>query len=133
MNERRNKMKKSYFLIMAGITSLMLLLGSYIALAQETCEKYGVIEVGGGEFKLQNCVWGADTRQCIQSTGGTGFIVSVSEHNQGSVAAYPSIFKGCHWGDCTNNSGMPIRVSEVSSASFSFSVSSSRPDGDYNL
>jgi hypothetical protein len=126
-------MKKNYFLSMIGIISLMLLTGSYTVLAQETCEKYGVVEVSGGEYKLQNCVWGADTSQCIQSTGGTGFTVSVSEHNQGSVAAYPSIFKGCHWGDCTSNSGMPRRVSEAGSANFSFSVSSSRPSGDYNV
>ncbi len=122
-------MKKAYLI---AIMAMVLLLGQ-TAQAQETCEKYGVVEVSGGEYKLQNCVWGADTLQCIQSTGGTGFIVSVSEHNQGSVAGYPSIWKGCHWGDCTNNSGMPILVSNVSSAPFSFNVSSSRPDGDYNV
>jgi hypothetical protein len=99
----------------------------------ETCEQYGTISVSGGEYIIQNDVWGADTRQCIESTSGTGFRVSVSEHNQGSVAGYPSIFKGCHWGNCTNNSGMPIRVRDVSSAPFSFSVSSYRPSGDYNV
>jgi len=99
----------------------------------ETCEKYGTISVSGGEYTIQNCVWGADTRQCVETTSGTGFRVSVSEHNQGSVAGYPSVFKGCHWGDCTNNSGMPVRVRDVSSAPFSFSVSSYRPSGDYNV
>jgi hypothetical protein len=125
-------MKKNYFFVI-GIISLMLLTVSYFAPAQETCEKYGIIEVSGGEYKLANNVWGADTRQCIRSTGSTGFTVSVSEHNQGSVAAYPSIWKGCHWGDCTNNSGMPVRVNSAGSANFSYSVSSSRPSGDYNV
>ncbi len=103
------------------------------AMAQENCEKYGTISVAGGEYKLQNSVWGADTRQCIRSTGGTGFTVSVSEHNQGSVAAFPSIFKGCHWGDCTTNSGCPILVSQIGSATASFSVSTARPSGNYNV
>jgi hypothetical protein len=100
----------------------------------ETCEQYGTISVSGGEYIIQNNVWGANTRQCVESTGGTGFIVSVSEHNQGSVAGYPSIFKGCHWDVCTNNKGGgPIRVSDCRSAPFSFSVSSYRPSGNYNV
>jgi hypothetical protein len=100
----------------------------------ETCEKYGTISVSGGEYIIQNNVWGADTRQCIESTSGTGFRVAVSEHNQGSVASYPSIFRGCHWDVCTaNKGGGPIRVSDCRSAPFSFSVSSNRPSGDYNV
>jgi hypothetical protein len=122
-------MKKNYVLIIC--LAFIVMAGTVIA--QETCEKYGIIEVSGGEYKLANNVWGADTQQCIRLTGGTGFTVSVSEHNQGSVAAYPSIWKGCHWGDCTSNSGMPVRVSSVGSAPMSFSVSSARPDGDYNV
>ncbi|MBN1696918.1 MAG: hypothetical protein JW881_05345 [Spirochaetales bacterium] len=110
----------------------MILLCSLVS-AQETCEKYGIISVAGGEYSLANNVWGADTRQCIRSNGSTGFTVSVSEHNQGSVAAYPSIWKGCHWGDCTSGSGLPRRVSEIGSASYNFSVSSTRPEGDYNV
>jgi hypothetical protein len=116
------------FLFMVSLLSI-----SHLALAQETCEKYGTVSVSGGEYMLANNVWGADTRQCIRSTGGTGFTVSVSEHNQGSVAAYPSIWKGCHWGECTSGSGLPKRLSEVGSASFNFSVSSTRPSGDYNV
>ncbi|MBN2534035.1 MAG: hypothetical protein JXB88_14190 [Spirochaetales bacterium] len=112
---------------------IIALLAAFAVQAQETCEKYGIIEVSGGQYMLANNVWGADTRQCIRSTGSTGFTVSVSEHNQGSVAAYPSIWKGCHWGDCTVNSGMPVRVSSAGSATFSYSVSSSRPSGDYNV
>lgn len=99
---------------------------------ESTCEKYGTITVG--DYVIQNNVWGADTRQCIESTGGTGFRVSVSEHDQGSVAAYPSIFKGCHWDVCSSDKGGgPIRLSECSSANFSFEVSGNRPAGDYNV
>ena len=34
----------------------------------------------------------------------------------GAPATYPSIFKGCHWGQCTANSGLPIQVSNLGSA-----------------
>ena len=58
---------------------------------------------------------------------------AVSAHNQGSVAAYPSIYKGCHWGTCTPSSGMPIRVSSCGGGNFNYSVSSTRPSGTYNV
>lgn len=143
-------MNFKHFILVFGIVVLIVILGQFCGCEQnhptapgekisshiraETCEKYGTISLGGGDYIIQNNVWGADTRQCIESTGGTGFRVSVSEHNQGSVASYPSVQKGCHWGTCTNNKGGgPIRVRDCSSAPFSFSVSSYRPAGDYNV
>jgi hypothetical protein len=115
----------------AGVFLLLLCIGQ-TATAQEICGKYDTVSVNGGEYTVQNNVWGADTSQCI-SVSGTGFTVTVSEHNQGSVASYPSIYKGCHWGECTNNSGMPIQVSNINSAPFSYAVGSSRPSGTYNI
>jgi hypothetical protein len=40
----------------------------------------------------------------------------------GAPATYPSIFKGCHWGDCTMSSGLPIQVSNLGSATSSWST-----------
>jgi chitodextrinase len=40
----------------------------------------------------------------------------------GPPATYPSIYKGCHWGLCTSNSGLPIQVSNLGSATTSWST-----------
>jgi hypothetical protein len=39
----------------------------------------------------------------------------VSVSHDGAPGAYPSIYKGCHWGYCTENSGMPVAVSTMTS------------------
>jgi len=107
---------------------------STIKTSASTTEKWGTIEVMGGEYIVQNNVWGADTLQeiTVPDTSQTSFIVSISEHNQGSVASYPSIFKGAHWGTITAG-WTSYRVSELSSASYSWSVDSYRPSGSYNV
>ena len=110
---------------------MALFLGQTAQAAETNCDQYGTISAG--DYIIQNNVWGASTAQCITYSGGTSWTVSTSAHNQGSVAAYPSIFRGCHWGNCTPNSGMPILVSNCSSANFSYSVSSTRPSGTYNI
>ncbi|MBN2532816.1 MAG: hypothetical protein JXB88_07995 [Spirochaetales bacterium] len=125
-------MKKKQLKFLIGILSLMILFTGQAAFTQEICGKYDTVSVNNGEYIVQNNVWGADTRQCIQ-VNGTGFTVSVSEHNQGSVASYPSIYKGCHWGNCTDNSGLPMQVNQVAGASFSYTISSNRPSGTYNV
>ncbi len=103
--------------------------------AVSTCEKYGVISVMSGQYKIANNVWGASTAQCIDvpNTSQNAFTVTSSSHNQpGSVASYPSVWKGCHWGDCTSGSGMPIVYSNVSSAPFSWSVTRAS-SGTWNI
>jgi cellulose 1,4-beta-cellobiosidase len=120
-------MKRLRFLpivtLIVVVLALLPGLGAQAASAT-TCAQYGTISVAGGQYIVQNNVWGASTAQCITvpDTNSTAWNVSTSAHNQGSVAAYPSIYKGCHWGLCTSSSGMPIQVSQISSANFSWSV-----------
>jgi len=129
-------MKRLRFLSVITVIVLALsLLPFYAAQAEpiEICEKWGTAELMGGEYILQNNIWGADTAQCISAdTNSTSFTVTQSNHSQGSVASYPSIFKGCHWGDCSANSGMPVPVNSVSTAPFSWSVSGTNASGTWN-
>jgi hypothetical protein len=122
---------KKYYSIILFVTIYILLV--HLSFAQSTCDKYGTISVANGEYTLTNNEWGSDARQCIQATGGTGFKVTSCEINQNSVGSFPSIYKGCHWGNCTSNSGCPIQVNQIGSGSVSFSVSSSRPSGKYDI
>jgi hypothetical protein len=104
------------------------------AFAVSTCEKYGTISVMSGQYIVQNDVWGASTAQCIDvpNTSQAAFTVASSSHNQGSVASYPSIYKGCHYGVCTSGSGLPMVYSNVSSAPFSWSVTRAS-SGTWNI
>jgi hypothetical protein len=115
-------MKKStFFWLVIGIA--VFVNGS--AFSEEICGKWDYLSINGNEYMAQNNIWGADTPQCID-VNGTSFTVTSSNHNMstsGSPAAYPSLFKGCHWEDCTDNSNMPIAISQIQSAAIDWSTS----------
>jgi len=107
----------------------------YAAQAYVLCGPGDTIDVLDGEYRVLNNVWGADTNQCIDVyPDSTYFSVIYSEHDQSSVASYPFILKGCHWGgqNCTNNSGMPVRVSSIVTAPFSWDINTAGVSGTWN-
>jgi hypothetical protein len=79
----------------------------------QICDKFGSTAVSGGRYTVQNNVWGADTRQCIDVRGPSFAITEAAHDNatNGAPAGYPSIFAGCHWSSCTTGSGLPRQVS----------------------
>jgi hypothetical protein len=90
------------------------------------CDQYGTTSVDGGRYVVQNNEWNSSSPQCVSTSGGTGWEVSVADQNAGTdgpPAAYPSIFRGCHWGRCTTSSGLPIQVSGLGSVRSSWSAS----------
>lgn len=100
------------------------------------CNKYDTVNINGKVYVVQNNVWNdVDGSQCISVDNVTGnFKITSANHNKptnGAPAGYPSIFKGCHWGNCTINSGMPVRVSALSSAITSWSTTQPG-SGTYN-
>jgi Glycosyl hydrolase family 12 len=101
--------------------------------ATRLCGPLQTTAVEHGEYIVQNNVWGASTPQCL-SVGGTSFkVVSSGHRNTGATpASYPSIFKGCHWGRCTTNSGFPLRVGAMPRVTSSWSTA--QPDsGKYEV
>lgn len=99
------------------------------------CEKFGLLSIAGGRYFVQNNVWGADTAQCIDTTA-TGFRVTQADHNKptnGAPAAYPSVYFGCHWGNCTSGSGLPLQASTSQFNTIRTSVNVSYPSsGTWN-
>jgi cellulose 1,4-beta-cellobiosidase len=88
-----------------------------------TCSPTGTIPAG--DYMIQNNEWNSTATQCVTYTGGTAWNVSTANFNlttSGPPATYPSIYKGCHWGLCTSNSGLPIQVSNLGSATSSWST-----------
>lgn len=110
-------------------------LASQPAQAAVTCEKYATVAIQGGRYNVQNNVWGADTAQCIDTTT-SGFRITQANHNNptnGAPAAYPSVYFGCHYGNCTSGSGLPLQASSGTFAGLRSSVNMSYPSsGTYN-
>ena len=81
----------------------------------QICDKFGSARVQGGRYVVQNNEWGDSTGQCISVTD-SGFTVTAGNHNKptnGAPGAYPSIFRGCHYNNCSDASGLPAPVSSL--------------------
>jgi hypothetical protein len=112
------------------LAAFALVLGVVLPTAHgdSTCDQYGMTSVDAGNYMVQNNEWNSNSQQCVTTNGATGWTVKTADQNAGTdgpPAAYPSIFRGCHWGRCTTGSGLPVQVSKLGSASSSWSTSAS--------
>ncbi|HEV2342644.1 MAG TPA: fibronectin type III domain-containing protein [Actinocrinis sp.] len=87
------------------------------------CSQWGVTTLQSGAYKYQQNEWNSTATQCASIDDSTG-AWSITQANfglptNGAPATYPSSYKGCHWGNCTSGSGLPIQVSQLSSATTS--------------
>jgi cellulose 1,4-beta-cellobiosidase len=60
--------------------------------------------LAGGAYAVGNNEWGSSAPESIATDGNAGFTVASSSiHNvtNGAPGGYPSIYSGCHWGNCT--------------------------------
>jgi len=72
--------------------------------------------VVGGAYMVQNDEWGSGAPECVAVASGGGFAVSksaIANSPNGSPGGYPSIYRGCHWGVCTPDSGLPVPVTKL--------------------
>ena len=93
--------------------------------ATTTCQPFGTIRTSDGQYTIQANEWNSAAQQCITYNSDTAWSVSTANFSlptNGAPATYPSIFKGCHWGDCTSGSGLPIQVSNLATATSSWST-----------
>jgi chitodextrinase len=89
------------------------------------CTATGTLPINNGEYTLQANEWNSSASQCVTATGGTAWSLSTANFNlstSGAPATYPSLYKGCHWGACTTSSGLPIQISQLGSATSSWST-----------
>jgi Glycosyl hydrolase family 12/Cellulose binding domain len=95
---------------------------------------------GGGTYTIQNNEWGSSAAECITTDGAADFTVansSISNSTSGAPGGYPSIFQGCHWGNCSSGglSANPIQASAITSGKVATSWSTTQPGGsnDYDV
>jgi hypothetical protein len=94
------------------------------------CDQYGSTTVSGGAYIVQNNRWGTSATQCI-SVSSTGFKIIQQDGvnpTNGSPTAYPSVYWGCHYGNCTPGFN-PIPANSTQFAGIGTSVSMSYPAG----
>jgi hypothetical protein len=85
------------------------------------CGRQPALPVSDGAYNIQNNEYNSDARECIRVDGST-FTVTESKITSGGPGGYPSIYKGCHWGTCTSNSGLPVEVSTLRKLKSNWSV-----------
>ncbi|MEO3861690.1 cellulose binding domain-containing protein [Acrocarpospora sp. B8E8] len=122
--------------------AVVLLLGTVVGVATPAnaapviCETFGSTSIQSGRFIVMNNVWGASTPQCIDVNQAGGFTIQSAGHNNatnGAPAAYPAIYAGCHYGNCSTGSSLPMQASNAAFNNIRSSVSYTYPSsGTYN-
>ncbi|MGO9838798.1 MAG: GH12 family glycosyl hydrolase domain-containing protein [Polyangiaceae bacterium] len=98
------------------------------------CGQFDNVEVRGKEYVIQTNEWNSTQTQCL-SVNETAFAVTEANFSlpsAGPPASYPSIFKGCHWGNCTSHSGLPVQASSLPAVPSRWTVTSSL-SGAYDI
>jgi glycosyl hydrolase family 12 len=124
-------------LAVAGITAGVATFGGLVGAAApahadtQICDQYGSTTINGG-YIVQNNRWGTSSTQCINVTS-TGFSITRNDavnSTSGSPSAYPSVYWGCHYGNCTSGFS-PIQANTSRFSSVKTSASLSYPSSGY--
>jgi hypothetical protein len=116
--------------LIVGAAGAVALAAGNAAADTTICDQYGSATVSGGAYIVQNNRWGTTATQCI-SVSSTGFKIIQQDGvnpTNGSPTAYPSVYWGCHYGNCTPGFN-PILANSSQFAGISTSVSMSYPTG----
>jgi len=89
--------------------------------------------VSGGTYIVQNNEYDSSASECVTTDGSDDFTVANSsiDNTGGSPGAYPSIYQGCHWGNCSSGglTSTPIEVSNLTPGTVTTSWSTTQPGG----
>ena len=102
------------------------------AAAQTVCS--GNVSLDGGVYIFQSNEWNSTLPQCA-TIDGIGFTLTTANFDQSALgsyspATYPSVYRGCHWGNCTSSNPFPIEMSNLASATSSVTIT--QPSGYEN-
>jgi hypothetical protein len=146
MPGRHRVPKKS---LLASVAALAVAIGGGAALALSTsgaqaatttlCQEE-TSPVSGGTYKVQNNEFDSSASECVSTDGSADFTVgnsSIGNATNGSPGAYPSIYQGCHWGNCSSGglTSTPIQVADLAAGRVTTNWSTTQPGGssDYDV
>lgn len=111
------------------LLAILLVAPSAIAQTVQQCGQKTSIYVDGDAYRVENNKFNQDAArqsECINiDTATTNFTVtnsSIAVPTDGAPGGYPSIYQGCHWGACSDNSVLPLQVRNIASATGSWST-----------
>ena len=101
---------------LAATASLTLASSGAAQAASTTLCNSQTAAVAGGAYTVENNEWNSSASECVTTDGNADFTVansSIDNATDGAPGGYAAIYKGCHWGSCTTNSGLPIQVGDM--------------------
>jgi len=93
------------------------------------CDQFASMPIQNGRYIVQNNRWGSSATQCIDVTGA-GFSVTQQDGTKatnGAPNSYPSIYYGCHYGNCSSGTTLPLQASTSAFAAITTSVTMTYP------
>jgi hypothetical protein len=110
------------------------LAGSSARAATTTLCQEQTASVDDGTYTVQNNEFDSSSSECAVTDGNADFTVAnsaISNATDGSPGAYPSIYQGCHWGNCSSGglTSAPIEVSDLTPGKVTTSWSTTQPGG----
>ncbi|GGL89260.1 MULTISPECIES: GH12 family glycosyl hydrolase domain-containing protein [Micromonospora] len=121
----------------AAGTIVAVALGGSASADTQICEQFGSTVIQN-RYVVQNNRWGTTAQQCINVTD-RGFSITTqngSSPTNGAPTAYPSVFLGCHYTNCSPGTNLPMQVSQISSANSSINyryVSGATYNASYDI
>ena len=102
----------------------------------QICDQYGSTTIEGA-YVVQNNRWGTGAAQCIDVTP-TGFAITTeagSAPTNGAPLAYPSVYLGCHYNNCSPGTSLPMQLSQIHSANsnISYAYANGTFDAAYDI
>ena len=81
----------------------------------QICDQYGTTTQGN--YVIMNNRWGTSATQCINvTTNGFQIVRQDGTGNlSGAPVSYPAIYIGCHYGNCSPSTNLPMQISRINS------------------
>jgi hypothetical protein len=105
------------------IAAVSLAVGGWGSAGAESqiCDQFGWTTIQGSYVVTNNRFGSSTATQCINVTD-TGFAITRlvgSNPTTGKPVGYPSVYLGCHYGNCSPGSSLPMQLSHINSATSS--------------
>jgi Glycosyl hydrolase family 12/Cellulose binding domain/Putative Ig domain len=126
-------------LMAVGATVALAVTGPPSLAASTTLCSSQTASVGGGTYTVQNNEWNSSAAECVTTDGSADFTVAnsaISNATNGAPGAYPSIYQGCHWGECSSGglTATPVQASNLGTGKVTTSWSTTQTgSGAYDV
>jgi hypothetical protein len=144
MSHRRAGRARMLLLVIAALAAaagiaVPAVLGSAAGAATTTLCSSQTASVGGGSYVVQNNEWNSSAPECVTTDGNADFTVAnsaISAATNGAPGGYPSIYQGCHWGNCSAGglAATPVQASDLGAGQVTTSWSTTQTgSGAYDV